>query len=324
MTDVPLMKTSLCLRLFTQDVVCFQRYELLRASVHRYVTGYILLVGMIISLLDLRGSLQPLPPGASAIINCISLLIVTAVHLGIVTWHEWRHRGPSLLVLNVSPILMIGTFVGVVTAELQVMLWLGLPRLPLGQAAMLWAFHYFLAEVFIGLVIYLLMPKVLSDLRGVPIRSVADSHRFTPETQTQDTALPTQAGIVPDWAEIGGKRIALSDLLHIEAEGNYIRVTTAQKRLYLPGPFGPVADALPAELGLRVSRSDWVASAAVVALRGERSELRLALTNGIEVPVPKNRRKAVLQWLEEHPAVQWSIEAGGARKGDIDPDRTVM
>lgn len=298
MTPDPMMKTGLYLRLFSQDVVCFQRYELLRAMIHRYVIGYIVLVGMVISLLDLRGSIQPLPPVASVIVHSISMIVATTVHLAMVTWKEWRHDGRFPLVVNASPILLVGTFAGVMCAEAISRIWLGLPGLALGQIVVLWIFHYFLAELFVGLVMLLVVPKVLSDLRGVPIRSVEDSHRNTQDSLPPDTVLRTQASVVPDWVEIGGKRIAVSDLLHIEAEGNYIRVTTAQKRLYLPGPFGPVAEALPPELGLRVSRSDWVARAAVVALRRQGPEVRLTLTNGSEVAVPKNRRKAVLQWFE--------------------------
>ena len=62
--------------------------------------------------------------------------------------------------------------------------------------------------------------------------------------------------------------------------------------------------------------------AAVVALRREGPEVRLALTNGAEVAVPKNRRKAVLQWLEACPAVQAARSIG--TKGNIDPDRAMM
>jgi hypothetical protein len=322
MTLDPSMKTSLYLRMFSLDVVCFQRYELLRAMIHRYVIGYVILVAAVISLLDLRGSMEPMPPWISFFVHSVSVLVATMVNLAVVTWKEWRHDGRSRLVVTASPILMLGSFAGVMCAEAISQLWLGYAGLGLGQIAVLWIFHYFLAEVFVGLVIFLLVPKVLSDLRGVPIRSIADSHRFVQDDVPPESVQPPQAAVLPDWAEIGGKRIAVSDLLHIEAEGNYIRVTTAQKRLYLPGPFGPVAEALPPELGLRVSRSDWVARAAVVALRREGPEVRLALTNGAEVAVPKNRRKAVLQWLEACPAVQAARSIG--TKGNIDPDRAMM
>ncbi len=322
MTDDPSLNRNLYLRLFSQDVVCFQRYEVLRAIFHRYVIGYVLLVGVVVSMLDLRGVMQPIATWQAAIMNCTGVMLAIGVYLGVATWREWRHDGRSPLVVNVSPVMMLGSLVGVLWAEALAQVWLGYPALTWGKLAVLWMLFYFLSEVFISLVMFFLIPRVLSDLRGVPIRSVTESYRFTQDDLPPDTVPPPPAGVVPDWAEIGGKRIAVSDLLHIEAEGNYIRVTTAQKRLYLPGPFGPVAEALPSELGLRVSRSDWVARAAVVALRREGPEVRLALTNGAEVAVPKNRRKAVLQWLEECPAVQAARSIG--TKGNIDPDRAMM
>lgn len=333
MTADPLLNRNLYLRLFSQDVVCFQRHEVLRAIIHRYVIGYILLVWVVVSLLDLRGIMQPIATWESAIINCSGVMLAIMVYLGVASWREWRHRGRSPLVVNVSPVLMLGSLAGVVWAEVMAQLWLGYPALAWGKLAVLWMFFYFLSEVFISLVMFFLIPKVLSDLRGVPIRSVTESHRFTiedlpsapvaePAAVPEAVSATTPAAERPVWSDIGGQRITLADLRHIEAEGNYIRVSTTKKRMYLPGPFGPVAESLPPDLGMRVSRSDWVARDAVESVLRDEVGLRLRLTVGGEVLVPKNRRKAVLAWLEDAPAAPVAKSSRLARK--VKPDRSVM
>ena len=318
----PLPGTTVCLRLFTQDVVFFQRHELPRAALHRFVAGEYLVLLVVLAVFSLGGALQPMSNLTAVALQGVKLITTMGVCLGLVYLLEQRHDGKRPLQVPASAILIVATLVAAVIGQALMVIWLGLPKLPLGRMFMLWLFQYFVAEVFVCLVMYLVMPRVLSDLRGVEIRSVAESYRFGTQTIQPEAAPPPEAAEHGQWSEIGGQRIALSDLRHIEAEGNYIRVTTTQKRLYLPGPFGPVAESLPPELGMQISRSDWVARAAVAGVLRAGGELRLQLTVGGEVTVPRNRHKVVLAWLEEE--AQRATPRSSRRERNIDPDGAVM
>lgn len=318
----PLPGTTVCLRLFTQDVVFFQRHELPRAALHRFVAGDYLVLLVVLSVFSLGGGLQPMSNLTAIALQGVKLITTMGVCLGLVYLLELRHDGKRPLQVPASAILIVATLVAAVVGQAMIAIWLQLPALPTGQMIMLWLFQYFVAEVFVCLVMYLVMPRVLSDLRGVEIRSVAESYRFGTQTVQPDAALIPAVAEQNQWSEIGGQRIALADLRHIQAEGNYIQVTTTQKRMYLPGPFGPVAESLPAELGMQISRSDWVARAAVAEVLRAGAELRLQLTVGGEVTVPRNRHKVVLAWLEEEAAR--AAPRSSRRERNIDPDGAVM
>lgn len=78
---------------------------------------------------------------------------------------------------------------------------------------------------------------------------------------------------------------SLDDIVALEAEEHYVRVHTLSRSELVHCRFRDAVDAMPIELGIRVHRSWWVATAAVAsASRGAR-RWQLTLSSSVTVPV---------------------------------------
>lgn len=74
-------------------------------------------------------------------------------------------------------------------------------------------------------------------------------------------------------------------LLAVQAQEHYLRVITPEGAHCTLYRFGDALRELQGQSGLQVHRSFWVADAGVVAVRGDRRNLRIVLRNGEQVPV---------------------------------------
>lgn len=104
---------------------------------------------------------------------------------------------------------------------------------------------------------------------------------------------PAQEGLVA----LLGRPVRLSELLAISAEEHYVRIQTTQGSELLRGRISDLEAQLPPELGMRIHRSHWVATAAVTRLHRKRDNWSLELRDGTEVPVARPRRDNVRDWL---------------------------
>ena len=287
-------RTTMEMVLFSGDRVRFRRMELPRGMLHRYAlmfyVGFAVILGQFpmfnetldMSLLERLG---------------VTMLAVAVAVLAAMLWFwlgEWRQPPGTRRELNASTMLigLSGISTMFIAYVCYVMPGHPFPR-PLHLVA-IWSWFFLLAQIFTHYFLLVLMRRVLMDMR-----------KADPEEVALD---PVEAAFL----DIKGARVQMESLCRIAAEGNYIRVITDGAQHFLPGPFGPVAAALPRGLGMQVSRSDWVARAAVVGAHRHGRDLTLDLVDGSAVRVAQARRKAVLDWLEGSAQGGDGPEAGSA------------
>ena len=273
--------------LFSGDSILLGPFEMLRALLHRYMLVHYILLGFFLTLVDTRTGIPRTAVNDRAVIVLLSviggLLLLLAVTVVVDLIALQRRR---VLRIAASPVLAAVALCGVVIGEVGEYLHDGY-RTPLAQAAVIYVFYYVLVETVAHFVVLVVIPRILRDLRSgeaLPAPAPAVMQPVTPE--------------VPDLVEIGGQRIPTRELVRISAEGNYLRVQTLRERFFLPGPFGRVVDLLPERLGVRVSRSDWVALGEIHGLRRQGGNTFLDLKDGASVKVANTRQKMVLSLVD--------------------------
>lgn len=277
---------SVEVRLFSGDRVVLGQGELPRFLLHRYILFNYVLVAFFLTLVDTRSGLprNGLHDQALLVVIAIAAAIALLLLVTVLLDAMARRRGRAVRIAA-SPVLAAAALIGVTAGDIAEYLIFGY-RTHLARSAVLILFYYVLVEALAHFFLLQVLPRVLRDLRSrdaVPGLMPAD-----PPPATTD---------VPEFVEIGGQRIPSRDLVQITVEGNYLRVRTVQARMFLPGPFGRVVDQLPDTLGVRVSRSDWVALREVQALRREAGDTYLDLRDGGSVKVANTRQKLVASLL---------------------------
>jgi DNA-binding LytR/AlgR family response regulator len=86
-------------------------------------------------------------------------------------------------------------------------------------------------------------------------------------------------------------------IVWVEAASQYARVHTRDTSYLLSRPLADVASELPDSDFMRVHRSALVNRSCIRHVRNHDGHCRLELSNGVEVPVARSRRKQVLAAL---------------------------
>lgn len=270
--------------LISGDVVRFRNFEFVQAIKHRYALVPYGFAALSITLLDLRSNDETvsmvafMQHVATSLLAAIMVLILVPV-LGMVT----LKRKGGVLRVRASVLLIAASAMGVATGQMTLYYVEGTLPGGLARLVVMVIFYYLVGEVIYSWALLFVVPRMLRDMRGATAQ----------EENSPDSADGRSGPIL-----IKGERFAPETLCCVRADGNYILVRTLDRRVLLPGPFGPVADALPADLGMRVSRSDWVARAAVVRVHRKGRDVTLDLVDRTSVKVAQVRRKAVLDWLK--------------------------
>ena len=274
---VPLVDkhTTLELVLFSGDRVRFRRMELPRALLHRNMLAFYLVYTVLFAQLRVFNEAMTMSPLERLVVVALSLCAVV-----IPAW-LWAHilermqRPGTVRVLYVTNHVLV---LSGMSAALSCWLLFNLPGRPFPvplHFIIIWAWFFVLTEISAHFVLLVLIRRALRDMRKTDVEVALD---------------PTDATLI----DIKGTQVRLDDLRRLAAEGNYIRVITSKTQYFLPGPFGPVSDALPESVGIRVSRSDWVAWSAIARTYREGRDLTLELTDGSTVRVAQTKRQAVL------------------------------
>ena len=273
--------------LFSGDSILLEPFEMLRALLHRYMLVHYILLGFFLTLVDTRTGIPRTAVNDRAVIVMLAvtggllLLLAVTVVLDLIALQRDR-----VLRIAASPVLAAVTLFGVVIGEVGEHLRDG-HSTPLAQALVICVFYYVLVEMVAHFVVLVVIPRILRDLR---------SGKAPPATAP--AVMRPVTAEVPDIVGIGGQRIPTRELVRITAEGNYLRVQTLRERFFLPGPFGRVVDLLPERLGVRVSRSDWVALREIHGLRRQGGNTFLDLKDGASVKVANTRLKMVLSLVD--------------------------
>jgi len=99
----------------------------------------------------------------------------------------------------------------------------------------------------------------------------------------------------------GAARIALREVVRVEAAGDYVELHTAQRAYLYRATMGALQPRLEAAGLLRVHRSAFIRPDDLQAIRQSGRRLTLRLESGAEIPVGPNYRAAVLSALKARP-----------------------
>ena len=87
------------------------------------------------------------------------------------------------------------------------------------------------------------------------------------------------------------------EILHIEAQSNYVRICTLQRRYFIRSSMADCVAAIPQGLGMRIHRSHWVAATVVMGIAHTGPRMALRLTVGKDVPVARRRKTETVEWV---------------------------
>ncbi len=101
---------------------------------------------------------------------------------------------------------------------------------------------------------------------------------------------------------IGGDKIDLARLLHIEAREHHVHLTFEDTQSRTRARLGDIVAQTKPEDGVQPHRSWWVARDAAVGTERKDGRMILRLRDGTEVPVARTRIDEVQSWFDSHVA----------------------
>jgi hypothetical protein len=124
------------------------------------------------------------------------------------------------------------------------------------------------------------------DMRGPPLQQPQPAPDMS--TAKPEEPLPARAKVEPDLLKRLPGRLG-TDILCLQMEDHYVRVhTTLGQEMILMRLRDAIAETDGLE-GMQVHRSWWVARHAIASSRRNGKSLTLTLSNGLEVPVARDR-----------------------------------
>lgn len=99
---------------------------------------------------------------------------------------------------------------------------------------------------------------------------------------------------------VGGEKVELSGLLHIEAREHHVHLTFENDKALARARLGDIVAQTKVEDGMQPHRSWWVARDPAIRAERKNGRLVLRLRDDTEVPVARTRVDDVLNWLQTH------------------------
>lgn len=296
------------LRLFSHDELVLMPGEVVRLLRHRKMMAFYLCG--IIALIWLNWDQRM--PGASLELHAppqIGAVLVGGMVpvLGLLRADRMARRGHDLVV-SASLLFLLATILGFASYSLLAVP-LGLTPLPSLQHALTdIAFNYVMAEIIGGLAVHFIAPALLRELRHfspapdavIPSAApVSDASRQSAPSVKRETQ-PAVRELEPKQTQVrvANRLFEAGDILLIQAERTHVVLTTAGGRQILPGPFAAVVAQMPVSLGQQVSRSDWVATSAVLEVQRQGRDVVLLCQYGHSVRVATSRQAKLRDWLD--------------------------
>lgn len=288
--------SGLHLRLVNGETIHLNRFEAVPLLLHRYLLAVYLFMWMALTLTDPSGQSHKAPLDLRLLQYGVGMFVVFATFLAIYGACDVvsgiRGRGVRLyhwLVVLVVAIL------GLAASSFCIFLITGENLFTPKIFFILSIFYFVIIEVTVQLIVWLLLPRILAEIRRDPEATVAGEAATVGKLVT------------------GGHVLAHDTLLHIEAQGNYVAIITDTGMIEAPGPFSALVEQLPPHIGLRVHRSHWVARRAVLHHRRSGRDLVLDLSYGGVAKVALPRQAEVIDWLAQtDPAQDQPIPASDA------------
>lgn len=303
--------------LLTGRVVSLSRQEVTRAIVH----PRILLTYSALSLTAVAIDQQPWTRGLPLWVQTAIFFLSTAVGL----FSAWAviialshvvtrglvHRMPALI----SD--LTGAFVGLACTYWLLGLYDRPPNLFSVSSVFLYIF-YSIIIVHVSIFVWsVLVPPILFHMRSqdgvvtpaLQAHATGREKRNTGDLEDENSAPLLKAPPSNGTVVIGGTRIVLQAILHICAQGNYVHIHTAEASHFVAGTMKEVVAQIPANVGLQVHRSHWVAYAAMQSIIRDGRKLKVSLADGAQVPVSRNNSGNVRKLFPVLLANQRSADA---------------
>lgn len=282
--------------LMTGRVISLSRHEVTRIFLH----PWILLTYSGLSLMTVAMNQQPWTLGmpmwlrtAIYFLSSVFGLSVAWLTLIALSWAvTWR------LIRRVHSIIfdLTGAFMSLFTTYWLVSLHGRRPELMSASSAFLYAF-YTVIIVHVSIFLWsVVIPRILLQLRAQddvaasrPIDAGGNAPVAVQEDVTVASPAPAENAIGQnDMVVIGAKRIPASSILHIRAEGNYVRIHAGHSSYFEAGTLKAVLSQMPVHRGLRIHRSHWVSYSAIRDVVSNGRELKVSLVSGVDVPVSRS------------------------------------
>lgn len=297
------------LRLFSHDEMVLVPGEVVQILRHRnmmafYLTGIIALIWLNWDnrLPGLSLELHA-PPQIGAV---LAGGLVPALGL---LWADRLARRGRDVVVSASRLFLLAAVLGFAGYNLMAVP-MGLSPMPSLQHAVLdIAFNYVLAEIIGGLGVHFVAPPLLRELRRfapAPPATVSSALPSLVVARPLASPLPAVRAVeaAPDiepkqtQVRVANRLFDADEIVLVQAERTHVMLTTTGGRQILPGPFSAVVAQMPPELGQQVSRGDWVATAAVLAVQREGRDVVLLCRNGQSVRVATSRQAKLRGWFD--------------------------
>lgn len=160
---------------------------------------------------------------------------------------------------------------------------------PIGPVwALMLKIFFYIVTVEIGstFAMHLLLPPILSELRGEKYRKVSD------------ICPPVRQVAADPILDLPERAVPLTGLVRLQADRNHVVVYVDDTSFQTAGPLAKLLDQLPPDAGILVHRSDWVAASAIAGRTRIGRNHALSLRNGDVVRIASSRDKDVAQWLQ--------------------------
>jgi len=141
-----------------------------------------------------------------------------------------------------------------------------------------------------GIAIFVL-PRALFAMR----RSQRNAARAD-ETRSTTEAVGGQR----DFLDVSGKKRELASILYLKSAEHYVEVVLHDATELVRASLREMVDILHPSSGVQPHRSFWVNRDAIVGMNRVNGAQFLVLSNGEEIPVSRQRRGEVDQWLNTH------------------------
>ena len=151
-------------------------------------------------------------------------------------------------------------------------------------------------------------PSRPSETAALPQTRYAPAATAEPDPPSDD-ARPDPAGddtlVDRNVVRIADRVFSISDIQSVRTEDHYLNVITRTTRSMLRAKLSDIAALHDGRYGVQINRSQWVAFAAIAAVRDEENgQVTLQLVNGDSATVSRTRRLMFMQLFNSHRARQ--------------------
>lgn len=280
------MRDGTELRLLTGDSLRLAPGEFIRIALHPYLLAFYALIVAFVFAANSNAERDAVPFALRLFGYGSSVLVgVGVLFLSVGLGQALTRRQTGRAQIHFPIALLVTVASSVLYGETLTPFLYGDPMARPAQIAMKMLFYVLTVQIAAAVMMHLLLPPILSRLRGQRFRGMADLVAYG---RAQSSSL-----------RLAGVELDPARLIRMEVEADLVRIITEDGTRIAQEPLSQVLGRLPEGLGLLVHRSDWVAARAVTGVTRIGRSRALRLSNGDVVRVASSRDAEVADWLRQ-------------------------